>query len=83
MSPFGSHFGVHTADLGPIPRGPWDRLLFFCKSKCWFSVSSMALSDAMGTQFQPFFIFPSDVQMLSASHPAIYSPEEKSDVPAG
>jgi len=36
----------------------------------------MAVPDALGTQFQSFFIFSSDVRMMSASHPALYAPEE-------
>jgi len=37
----------------------------------------MALNDALGTQFHTFFIFSSDVRMLSAPNPALYAPEEK------
>jgi hypothetical protein len=36
----------------------------------------MTLPDALGKQFQPFFIFSSQVRMLSACHPAAYAPEE-------
>ena len=36
----------------------------------------MALPDALKKQFQPFFIFSSDVRMMSACHPALYAPEE-------
>jgi hypothetical protein len=36
----------------------------------------MALPDALGTQFQPFFIFSSELRMLSASNPVLYALEE-------
>jgi len=34
------------------------------------------LADALGTQFQPFFIFSSKVRMLSALNSAVYASEE-------